>query len=460
MTKKKTFNNNYIGVVGDGQAVLQINNKSSSTKKDTAKPTEVILFTEDKEQNKIAAWGTTNKFPQELLADVRKNGAATSGLNAVRDNHYGGGFILFKEKYEEDKNGDTKRKLVQQSFLQHPEINTFFKSNQMKTFFKESIADLEYFAIAFPEYVTSNDYNAINEIYRQKSAQCRFELMDEKTGVIKNVWISTKWHKKADLTEGTFAKPVRYINPAWSSETVKDYCKKHKITRFIRPVHYPMLDENYYPVAPWHSAYYSKWIHVSNSIPEFKKALFENQSTIKYHIEVDNDYFKSKYEDAWEDFSVDEKETVRKEFVDFIDSSLRDTKNTGKSIWSMIYRDDEGKEIPGLKITAIDDKLKDGAFLPDGVVANDEILSAISVDGCIISSGQVGGIGAGSGSDKRVAWDILSARAIPKREYYLSPFEFIQQYNGWDETLVGAFQNTQITTLDVNPTGTKKTANV
>lgn len=458
MTKKKMFNNNAIGIVGDGKAVVKINKASS--KKPDGKPTEVNAYTDNKVNSKVAAWGSKNTTPQDILADVRKNGAATSGLNAVRDNHYGGGFILFKESFESDKNGETKRKLTQQSLLQHKEIKDFFKRNQMKMFHKEIIADLEYFAIYFPEYVTSLDGNTIYEVHRQKAAQCRFELMNEETGEIKNIWISTRWHKAQSVTEGVYAKPVRYINPYWSVEKVKEYCKKHNIDRFIRPVHYPMLDENYYPVATWHSAYYSKWIEVSNSIPEFKKALFENQSTIKYHIEIDNEYFKSKYEDKWDDFSVDEQEKKRQEFVDFIHESLVGTKNTGKALWSMIWRDEEGKEVPGLRITAIDDKLKDGAFLPDGEVANNEILSAISVDGCIISSGTPGSMGAGSGSDKRVAWDILSARSKPKREYSLAVFEFIQQYNNWDETLVGAFEDTQITTLDKNPTGTQKTANV
>lgn len=457
--KLNTYQDKKIGVVGGGKAVVQINNKSKVSEKET-KPTQVVLYTENKKENKIVSWGTNNKFPQDLFASVRKNGAATSGLNAVKDNHYGGGFILYKESFEEDKNGDTKRKLTQQSLLQYPEINTFFKQNQFKTFYKEIIADLEYLAIAFPEYVTSNDYNTIHEVYRQKAAQCRFELMDEKTGIIKNVWISTKWHKPVSVSEGTYAKPIRYINPLWSPEKAKAYCKKHKIDRFVRPTHYVMLDENYYPVATWHSAFYSKWIEVSNSIPEFKKALFENQSSIKYHIEVDNEYFKEKYEDDWEDFSVDEKEEIRQEFVDFIDESLRGTKNVGKSIWSMMYKDHDGKEVQGLRVTPIDDKLKDGAFLPDGEVANNEILSAIGVDGCVISSGTPGGINGGSGADKRVAWNILSARSKPKREYTLSIFEFIQQYNQWPEDLVGAFEDTQIMTLDKNPTGTQKTANV
>lgn len=448
-----------IGIVGDGKAVVKFTNKASTKKgeQQQQQPTKIVVHTETK-KGRIAAWGSNNKFPQELLESVRKNGASTSGLGAVRDNHYGSGFLLFEETYENDKNGDTKRKLIQKSIKQYPEIDTFFKENYMKQFHKEIIADLEYLAISFPEYVLSNDYNKITKVERKQAANCRFEIMDEK-GVIKNIWLSTKWHTTVDF-DSVYAADIRYINPRLTVNEVKEYCKKHKIQNFVRPAYYVMLDESYYPVATWHSAYYSKWIDVANSIPEFKKALFENQMNIKFHIEIDEEYFKRKYQESWDDYSDDEKEKLRKEFVLFIDENLRGNKNAATSIWSMIYKDNEDKPVAGLKITSIDDKLKEGAFLPDGVVANDEILSAIGVDGCIISSGTPGGIGAGSGSDKTAAWNILSARSKPKRETTLSIFEFIQMYNGWDSNLIGAFEDTILTTLDKNPTGTIKTANV
>ncbi|WP_431166331.1 hypothetical protein [Tenacibaculum halocynthiae] len=448
----------HIGIVGNGQAVVSMN---SSTKTTTAEPTKVMVHTENKSQG-IAAWGSDNDFPQKLLKEVRKNGAATSGLSLVCDALYGSGFILYKEDFEADKDGESKRKLIQQSLRQYPEINTFFKNSQMKRFFKESIADLTYLAISFPEYILSNDGNTITRAYRQKSAHCRFELMDEKSGFIKNVWVSTKWADGVDL-KSDYAKKIPLIDSYWSAEQVKEYCKKNKIKSFVRPMFYSMLDESYYPVASWHSAYYSKWIHVANSIPEFKKALFENQVNIKYHIEVDEEYFERKYKGGdkeWDDFTLEEKETTRKALVEFIDKYLRGTENAGKSIWSMIYKDNQGKPFSGIKITAIDDKLKDGAFLPDGTAANSEVLFAISVDPTLIGAGIPGGMGAGGGSDKREAWTILCARSKPKRETVLESFEFIQQYNGWSDEVLGGFEDTVLTTLDKNPTGSQKTANL
>lgn len=449
-----------IGIIANGKAVLKFNKSNSKTKQ--TEPTKVVVHTKDKVQTKIASWGSDNKLPQNILKEVRKNGAATSGLQVVGDAHYGGGFILTEETFSKDKNGQTKRQIIQKSLRQYPKINQFFKQNQMKRFFKETITDLEYFAIAFPEYILSNDANKITRVKRQKTAHCRFEVMDEKTAFIKNVWLSTKWGEDVDLNSN-FAKPIPLIDSYWSADEVKEYCKSKNIRNFIRPMFYTMLDESYYPIASWHSAYYSKWIEVANSIPEFKKSLFENQVNIKFHIEVDEEYFKRKYQSSkttWSDFTIDEQNEIRQAFVKFIDDNLRGNEKAGMSIWSMIYKDSDGKTYPGIKITPIDDKLKDGAFLPDGTAANSEILFAISVDPTLVGAGIPGGLGSGSGSDKREAWGILSARCKSKRETTLESFEFIQQYNGWNDDLTGAFEDTVLTTLDKNPTGTQKAANL
>jgi hypothetical protein len=321
-----------IGIIGGGSAVVSMKSSTSSNKQ--AATTKVVVHTDDKVKQ-IAAWGTNNDLPQLILESVRKNGAATSGLSVVKDAHYGKGFILMKESFAKaDANGQQKRIVTPVSLNQYPKIKEFFRINQMHRFFKETIADEEYFAIAFPEYNLSNDYNKISKVRRKQAAQIRFELMDDKAK-INSVWLSTKW-KEGVALDSKYAAEIPHIDSYLSAEEVKEYCKKHKISNFVRPVFFTMMNESYYPIASWHSAYYSKWIDVSNSIPEFKKALFENQSSIKYHIEVENQYFANKYGDKWEDFTVKEQDDIRASFITFLDTNLRGTKNAGNSIWSMM----------------------------------------------------------------------------------------------------------------------------
>ena len=424
----------------------------ASTNKADANVTSIVLHTEN-ENGKIAAWGANNDFPQNLIKKIRLNGAALSGLRVSRKAHYGSGFVLVEEKHE-----DGKRIIEQKCLHEYENINTFWKRNQMKRFWKETITDLEYFAIAFPEYVLSKDYKTINRIKRQKTANCRFEIMDESTRSVKNVYISSKWAEGVDAASKYVAK-VPLIDSYWSAEEVKEYCKKYKIRNFIRPIFYPLVDESYYPKAEWHSVVNSGWLDIANSIPKFKKAFLENQLNIKFHIEISVEYFERKYKEDWQNFTAEKRQEVRTQFLEELDAALRDTNNAGKSINSMIYKDDNGNPLPGLKITAVDNKLKDGAYLQDTSAGNQEILTAIGVDPSLIGAGIPGGkLGAGSGSDKREAWFILSALMKTNRDTTLEPFEFIQEYNSWDDKLIGGFEDTVLTTLDKNPTGTEKAA--
>lgn len=401
----------------------------------------------------VASWGKNNDYPQLVIKEVKKNGAASSSLRFLRKAHYGNGLVLIKD--EVNDLGKKAPRMVPLSEV--AEIDQFFRKSQMNRFWKETITDLEWFSIAFPEYILSDNFATINRVKRQKAAWCRFEMMNQESGLIEHVYISEKFGKAtADLTS-QYVEKVPLIDSYWSPEEVKLYCQTNKIKKFIRPVFYPLLDEAYYPESEWHAILKSGWLDVANSVPALKKALFEQQMTIKFLIEVDEQYYKNIYAEDWLKMKPEARKQVRQDLVDSINSGLVGNENTGKSIQAMKWTDASGKEISAIKITAIDDKLKDGIYLPEASAANSEILVAIGVDATLIGGAGIpgGALGAGSGSDKREAFLILSALYKTNRETTLEIFEFIQQYNAWDPTIKPAFENTILTTLDANPTGTK-----
>jgi len=105
---------------------------------------------------------------------------------------------------------------------------------------------------------------------------------------------------------------------------------------------------------------------------------------------------------------------IREDLIDGINESLVGNNNAAKSIQSMMFMDDKGVQVSALKITSVDDKLKDGIYLPEAEAANSEILFAIGVDPSLIGAGIPGGkLGAGSGSDKNAAFNILQALKKP-----------------------------------------------
>jgi hypothetical protein len=398
----------------------------------------------------IASWGKKNDYPQAVLKQVRLNGSASSGLRFLRKTHYGNGLILVR-----DVATDGKKDTQMVELTEVPDIKAFFLKSQMNRFWKETILDLEYFSIAFPEYILSENFQQINQVRRQKTAWCRFSLPNPENNLVEYVYISEKFGKESVDASSDYVEEVPLIDSYWSTDQVKQYCKENNIKKFIRPVFYPLIDEAFYPKSEWHAVVESGWLDVANSVPALKKALFNNQMTIKYLVEIHEMYFEKIYMENWIKFTPDERKSIRNTVIDTINESLSGNDNAGKAIQSMKFLVD-GKEISAITITEIDDKLKDGSYLPEAEAANSEVLFALGVDPSLIGAGIPGGkLGAGSGSDKREAFTILSALFKTNRETTLEVYDFIAQYNGWDTTIRAAFENTILTTLDSNPTGSQ-----
>lgn len=427
--------------------------KNSADRMDTT-VTSVKVDVKDK-QGEVASWGKNNDYPQQIMKAVRLNGSASSGLRFLRKAHYGNGLVLVK--HEANDSGKKVIKVVPVADV--PAINEFFTKSQMPRFWKECITDLEILSIAFPEYILSENYSTINRVKRQKAAWCRFEMMNEENGLVEHVYISEGFGKgSVDLT-GKFVEKVPLIDSYWTPEEVKAYCQENQIKKFIRPVFFPLIEEAFYPESEWHAVAKSGWLDVANSVPALKKALFQNQMTIKYIVEVDERYFEKLYAENWQKMKPEERIAIRQGVIDAINESLVGNEKAGKSIQSMKIIGTDGKPVSAVTITAIDDKLKDGSYLPEAEAANSEVLFALGVDPTLIGAGIPGGkLGAGSGSDKRVAFDILNSLYKTNRETTLEIFDFISQYNGWDPNIKATFENTKIETLDVNPTGTTNVA--
>lgn len=402
----------------------------------------------------IASWGKKNDYPQQIIKAVRINGAAASGIRFLRKAHYGNGLVLVRDAV--DQLGKKAPEVV--PITDVPDINDFFMKSQMNRFWKETILDLEWFSIAFPEYILSENFQKINRVKRQKAAWCRFEMMNKDNGLVENVYISEKFGKETVSLDSEYIEKVPLIDSYWSVNQIKEYCKVNKIKKFIRPVFYPLLDEAFYPESEWHAVVKSGWLDVANSVPALKKALFQNQMTLKYIIEIDERYFDGLYRENWLKMKPEERQSIRQNVIDEINKSLVGNENAGKTIQSMQLVGTDGKPYSAVKITTIDDKLKDGSYLPEAEAANSEVLFALGVDPSLIGAGIPGGkLGAGSGSDKREAFTILSALYKTNRETTLEIYEFISQYNSWDLSIRASFENTILTTLDKNPTGTQNT---
>lgn len=408
---------------------------------------------EETGSSKIAPWGEDNRYPQNFMATLKKNGAGGSSYRFLKAAHYGQGFQIFRE--DTSKDGKRDRKIIPIKSL--TDINAFHRKCKIDRFFTEIIADLETFNLAFPEFILSNDYNKVVSIKRLQTAKMRYERINPKSGLIENAYFCHNWQSGTSV-DSEFVQKIPVVDSYFGAEQIKEYCKAKKLHKFTMPIFYPLIDETYYPEPDHHSVYRNGWMDVVNAIPDYKKAYSKNQLNIKYLVKVSEEYFLRTYEEDWKKFTPEKKKEIRTQLTEAIDEHLSGNKNAGKSIQVTRFKDrTTGDWEDGITIEEIGTKNDgEGKGILDASAGNQEIMSAIGTDPNLMGAGIPGNkLGDSGGSNKREAFSILNALFKTKRETTLEPWRILRDYNGWDENLEGDFAVTNLTTLDKNPTGTQ-----
>lgn len=436
----------FIAYLPGSSTAVTFQSSTYSNKKDN--PTGIYLEDENKFP-KHAPWGVDNKWPNKVLEKIEKYGVGLNGLKFNKNLHYGRGIFFYKEVFE---GGKTSVEMLDPNQPELSAITDWFDRNKLKRYIKEVINDFEYWDCAFPEMILSRDFTQINRVIRKEATFCRWQVMNPRTRMIEHCFMSSKWDEGAQPgDEGVEKVPV--VNPYADVDEVKEWAKSKNIKKFIYPNYQPTPGRRYYPFKGWHSVVINGWLDIALSVPQFKKHLFENQMSMKFHIRIPENYFRAKYKE-WEDYSDEKRETMRNETLRKMDDFLSGQKNAGKSLVTYFEMDSDGKPLEEIKIDVIDDKLQDGKYIPDTQNADAQILGSMDVDPTLMGFGFPGAsMGAGSGSDKTAAFNLRTSLKTSDREVVLEPLEFIARYNGWPKEVKIGFKDHQMTTLDKNPTG-------
>src|SRR3546814_5328779 len=115
---------------------------------------------------------------------------------------------------------------------------------------------------------------------------------------------------------------------------------------------------------------------------------------------------------------------------------LTGAENAQKALLTFFENDNQGKPKGKWEIVVIDDKMKDGAHLPDASAANSEILFAMGQNPAMSGQGNTGGSYSGGanngGSNIRESGLDLRSQLRADRDILFTYFGFIQLYNGMD----------------------------
>lgn len=283
--------------------------------------------------------------------------------------------------------------------------------------------------------------------------------MNENSLRIENLYYSKRWPIPKE--EEYVKIPALDIDfPLWDLQSRMMLGKVKPGASFILPIRLQEDGNTYYEETYWNGIR-NTWLPIASNVPAMKLAIMRNQMTLKYHIKIPYEYWTWMFRDEWDSWDAKTRTNKISSTLDDMNEFLTDVENTGKAFISHYSTDlNTGKAIGEWTIEAIDNKLKNDAYLPDSQAANSEILFALGIDPTIIGQSSPGGSKDGSGSNKREAFTIAQALLTPDRQQTLAVAEFIRDFNGWPEEMQFGHRDLDVSeTLDKNPTGRKEVMN-
>lgn len=387
------------------------------------------------DQKKVASWGSGNSFPQQVITEVKPSTIIGPVLTFLADMLIGKGIRYYEEGDPDPKTGEPKR-----IYRRIPEIDTFLRRSNIKRYMQEASRDLVWWYNVFAELGLSVDGSKVVRLVTQDAAFCRYQVMNDNK-VIENCFISAKW----PTPKVKEVEVVPVIDP-YEIDRV-ERLRKRRAGNYIYPVSMSSPGDIYYQTAPWDSVRSGMWLKYSLQIPKMKQAIIENSMNIKYHIEIPEEYWV-KTIDNFSSMKPSEKQAAITPKIQAFIENFSGDENSGKAFTTPFYIDKQsGQEIGRWKVNVLKNDFGDKLFVEDSIEASSHLLMALGVDRALVSSPGKG-MGSGSGSDKRVAFNIADEMLYSKREAILEPLYFIGEYNGWPENLKWEVISIRVMTLD------------
>jgi len=450
---KKASNGNPLLVhkAKNSTVLLSITNKATGPNLplDPKQKHKVATPSKDEEEGKREwiPWGANDDFPIVIAKLMRKTTVGRAGLQRLTKYLYGQRIMTYKIEDITESGKETIK------MVKVPEWEAIMRNSNFKGLRLINGQDYSYFALAYVEIIFSKDKSKVISIHAHKASHCRFA--PAVNGRIQYVYVSGNFPdvKAADCEK---IKVIDMLEYPYQIEEIRN----DKTTfKYIMPLYWPDILNDYYPVVFWDSARESGWLDIAISIPQYKKALFKNQMSLKYHIKVPQDYFRTRWNN-WDTMQQDKKDKIVQEIYDELNDMLTGAENAQKTFMSFTSTDKITKqEIGAWSIEVIDDKMKNGSYLPDSAAANSEILFSMGMNPAISGQGNTGGSYSGGanngGSNIRESGLDLRSQLRADRDILLTFFDFIKLYNGLDPDVEIGIQDMVLTTLDTGA-GTQK----
>lgn len=402
-----------------------------------------ISYAGTKGEHTIRYWGKKNDLPQFREQTVADNNILGALIQTKRDATIGTGLYAYKVDFISDEG---KRNIVEVPIPE--DAKAFFDRVNIKKYFLDAGKNLYMHSNIFTEFIRKKG----GGIYSMSVKDCKYVRMGEQnaSGIVDKAYISGSWAQGAYAKSGeTEHDRVITMIPMYNPASIKT-------PKFIYHSGDNLLNDGYYNSPTWWGAL--NWIELANSIPIFHQKNILNGYTIRFHIRIPRNYFDvmpTTEDAAGLTKAADMAREKREAFMKGMNELLSGVNNAGRAFYSQFdINEIAGKEYPGVSIEPIEVDIKDKALLELWEKSNQAIISSQGIHPTLANIETAGKLS--SGSEMRNAFNVFIAlRANTPREILLEALDIVKKENGWDPEIFYGFGDTQLTTLDDSPTGTK-----
>ncbi|UHG90099.1 hypothetical protein [Spirosoma oryzicola] len=374
-------------------------------------------------------WGNADNQPNTMGVLIQKNNQVRPLLESNRDMIYGTGISFFKRKYEQSK--------VQLEPYSDSKLDEWKLKTRLANYAIGAINERLTNGNHFTRFQLDLDGLPLLDIM-----DCYSSRIDQK---------STKFNKQ--YLFNPYFGDLSYYRPK-DSEPLPGFNFANPEANIVSVFHSRehMSGNPHYAYPSWWGA--ADWIELANLIPIFHKSGITNGYNIKYLVRVPKDYFDT---EGGKSVPVDKIRQRWSEFSDNLSNWMAGTKNVNKSLILKYMRGEDGKAQDAIDVVPLKNEMSDDAYSKVWEMANVSIANAA---GILPTLGGVNpGKGNDSGSQIRVMAEFQQHFRTPvHHQILLEPVQYGLKIMGYKD-IVPSFSGVQITTLDVNPTGSQAVIN-
>lgn len=395
-------------------------------------------------------FGASDKLPYRIVDTINSDEVLSQNLFFNILTTYGAGL-----KYVDPTTGAPS---------QSPDIRRFLLSNSMSEFFMEQCTDMKYFFFCVAVLILNREGTAIVNVVHKDACYCRFEKAD-RFGRINHVFFAN-WRKnglsKKDVEVIPLLDerdPLGDLEAQLGKAPSRDGLTKvrTKSRKFAVVMRFPTPGQRYYPVPYYMALFRGDWYDIKRLIGKGKKAKIKNHASVKYHVQVSQDYWDRLAEEAHLTDPKEIAECVKKRKEE-IKNFLTGAANSGKTLISNYSINSSGHNVDDIRITVVDTSKEGGDWTEDTQEASNMLCYGTNIHPNMVGAVPGKGQSNNSGSDKRELFTLKQSLETAFHDILLKVHEVVIIFNGWADKVRPEVPMILLTTLDQHTDAVQTTA--